>query len=101
MQNTGKPVDQGAEKTVGGKNASPGASSPGKNPRSTTPKDMAPSDASAKDETQRELALNEAAEDKHDEEMLDDAVEMTFPASDPIAVHPSDRHHANRNPGRP
>ena len=96
MQNRGKPVDQGAEKTVGGN------ASPDKNPRPMTPKDVAPADdATARDERRRQQALDEAAEDEHDEELLDDAVKMTFPASDPIAVHPSDRHHASRNPGRP
>lgn len=98
MQHTDKPVEQGTEKTAGG-SSSPGVSSPGKNPRSMTPKDVAPTDAAARDETQRRLALDEAAEDEHNEELLDDAVEMTFPASDPIAVHPSDRHHPPRNPG--
>lgn len=100
MQNSDKPVEQGRDKTAGGSSSS-SDSSQGKNPRSMTPKDVAQTDAAARDETQRQLALDEAAEDEHNEEMLDDAVEMTFPASDPIAVHPRNRHHANRNPGRP
>jgi hypothetical protein len=90
MQNIDKPVEHDTEKTAGG------SSSPGKNLRSMTPKDVAPTDAAARDERRRQLALDEVAKDEHDEAMLDDAVEMTFPASDPIAVHPSDRHHANR-----
>lgn len=93
MQNTGKPVENGAGKTAGR------SSSPGNNPRSMTPKDVAPTDAAARDEKQRQLALDEAARDEYEEEMLDDAVEMTFPASDPIAVSPRDRSHVDRNLG--
>jgi hypothetical protein len=55
-----------------------------------TPKDVAPGDASAKDVVERNVRSDDQAE--REEALLDDAIELTFPASDPIAV-PS---HASR-----
>ncbi|MES2537569.1 MAG: hypothetical protein V4632_17050 [Pseudomonadota bacterium] len=57
-------------------------SSPGNNSPSVTPKDVAPEDASAKDVVERKTNSDDPEE--KEEEMLDDAIEMTFPASDPI-----------------
>lgn len=59
-------------------------SSPGKNSRSMTPKDVSSKDAASKDITERHLASGER--DDREENLLDDAVDMTFPASDPTAV---------------
>jgi hypothetical protein len=59
-------------------------SSPGKNSRSMTPKDVSKKDAASKDLTERHLASGER--DEREESLLDDAVDMTFPASDPTAV---------------
>jgi hypothetical protein len=56
----------------------------GNNSRSMTPKDVSPQDASAKDLTERNI--NSSDPDEREEALLDDAVEMTFPASDPLAV---------------
>jgi hypothetical protein len=59
-------------------------SSHGINSRSVTPKDISPEDASAKDVTDRKIHSTDP--DEKEEALLDDAVEMTFPASDPPAV---------------
>lgn len=59
-------------------------SSFGRDSRSTTPKDVKSSTAAAKDVTDRKIASDDKEE--RQEEQLDDAVEMTFPASDPIAI---------------
>lgn len=59
-------------------------SSPGINSPSVTPKDVGPQDASSKDITERKITSPDP--DEKEEELLDDAVEMTFPASDPPAV---------------
>lgn len=74
-------------------NASPGNNSP-----SVTPKDVSPDAASAKDVTERKTCSDNIAE--QEEELLDDAVDMTFPASDPIAVaspETLEKHRASRN----
>lgn len=59
-------------------------SSHGNNSKSVTPKDVSPGDASHRDLKERNIA-SEDPEEKV-QEQLDDAVEMTFPASDPIAI---------------
>jgi hypothetical protein len=69
-------------------------SSPGNNSPSVTPKDVSPHDASAKDVTARKTCSDDP--DEREQEMLDDAVDMTFPASDPIAIPTPDS--AKRNP---
>jgi len=58
-------------------------SSQGINSASQTPKDVNPHDATSKDVTERKIC-SEDPEEK-EQEQLDDAVELTFPASDPIA----------------
>jgi len=69
--------------------------SPGDNSPSVTPKDVDAENASSKDVTARKIASADPAE--REEEQLDDAVDMTFPASDPIAIPTPD---ANRNKAR-
>lgn len=59
-------------------------SSHGNNSPVETPKDVGPQDASAKDVVERKVCSPDP--DEKEEEMLDDAVELTFPASDPPAV---------------
>lgn len=59
-------------------------SSPGKNSRSMSAKDANEKNASAKDAKERKIASKNVEEKT--EELLDDAVDMTFPASDPIAI---------------
>jgi hypothetical protein len=58
-------------------------SSHGTQSPSVTPKDVSRHDASAKDITERKTRSSNP--DEKEEELLDDAVDMTFPASDPIA----------------
>lgn len=73
-------------------------SSPGDNSPSVTPKDVSSKSASAKDVTQRKTCSDDVNE--QEEELLDDAVEMTFPASDPIAIptpEALEKRKANRN----
>ena len=73
-------------------NSSPGDQSP-----SVTPKDLSSKSVAAKDVIERKICSDDANE--QEEELLDDAVKMTFPASDPIAI-PSpetlERHKAQR-----
>jgi hypothetical protein len=51
---------------------------------SVTPKDVGPQDAASKDVVERKTTSDDP--DEKEQELLDDAVEMTFPASDPPAV---------------
>lgn len=59
-------------------------SSFGNNSASVTPKDVSPNDAASRDVVERKTASTDPGE--REEELLDDAVELTFPASDPVAV---------------
>lgn len=58
--------------------------SPGINSAAETPKDVTADDASSRDVTERKIASPD--DDEREEAQLDDAVELTFPASDPLAV---------------
>ena len=58
--------------------------SPGDNPLSVTPKDVTADDASSRDLVARHL--DSADPDEKQQELLDDAIELSFPASDPPAV---------------
>ncbi|HJV79385.1 hypothetical protein [Noviherbaspirillum sp.] len=69
-------------------------SSHGNNSKSVTPKDVSPQDASAKDVTERKTCSDDPEE--REQEMLDDAVDMTFPASDPIAIPSPDKEREKR-----
>jgi len=90
MPNLKKPA-----KTAKGKQTEEPTASPGDNSPSVTPKDVCAEDASSKDVTERKIASSDAAE--REEELLDDAVDMTFPASDPIAIPTPDK---NREKGK-
>lgn len=81
MSNLKRPPEQDEEKEP--------TSSPGDQSKSVTPKDVSPQDASAKDVKERKTCSDDP--DEKEEEMLDDAVESTFPASDPIAHTVSDK----------
>ncbi len=70
------------------------AASHGDNSKSVTPKDVSPQDASAKDVTERKMSSDNPEE--KEQEMLDDAVDLTFPASDPIAVPSIDKERERR-----
>lgn len=59
-------------------------SSPGTHSASVTPKDVTPQDASARDVVERKTDSPDA--DEKEQALLDDAVESSFPASDPPAV---------------
>lgn len=59
-------------------------SSMGNDSKSVTPKDVTAQDAAAHDVTERKTRSDDPEE--KEQEMLDDAVELTFPASDPIAI---------------
>lgn len=54
------------------------------NSASVTPKDVEPDKVSAKDVIERHLDSPDPEE--RQQEMLDDAIELTFPASDPLSV---------------
>ena len=58
-------------------------SSQGNNSAAETPKDLGPQDAASRDVTDRKICSSDQSE--KEEEQLDDAVELTFPASDPVA----------------
>ncbi len=57
--------------------------SPGDNPLSVTPKDVTPGDASARDLMARHLDSSDP--DEKLQALLDDAIDLSFPASDPPA----------------
>jgi hypothetical protein len=59
-------------------------SSHGINSPAVTPKDVGPQDAAHKDMVERKITS--ADPDEKQEELLDDAVELTFPASDPVPL---------------
>jgi len=59
-------------------------SSPGDQSASVTPKDVSKHCAAAKDMTERHLQSPDPEE--RQQELLDDAIELTFPASDPPAA---------------
>jgi hypothetical protein len=65
-------------------------SSHGDQSASVTPKDVASHEAASRDEVTRNTASPDP--DERQEAQLDDAVESTFPASDPVAVP----HHTTR-----
>ncbi|HEY0848246.1 MAG TPA: hypothetical protein VGE12_22955 [Noviherbaspirillum sp.] len=69
-------------------------SSSGNNSKSVTPKDVSAQDASARDVTERKVCSDDP--DEKEQEMLDDAVELTFPASDPIAIPSPDKEQRDR-----
>ena len=54
------------------------------NPVSVTPKDVEPGDATAQDQIERRLDSPDP--DEKQQELLDDAIELSFPATDPPAV---------------
>ena len=54
------------------------------NSLSITPKDVGPDRASAKDITER--CLDSPDPEVRQQALLDDAIDLTFPASDPLAV---------------
>jgi hypothetical protein len=58
-------------------------SSPGDNPVEIVPKDIPPDAAAARDATIRPTTSPDP--DEREEALLDEAIEETFPASDPIA----------------
>ena len=51
---------------------------------SVTPKDVNVRDASAQDMTQRDLQSDES--DQKQQDLLDEAIDLSFPASDPSAI---------------
>jgi hypothetical protein len=59
-------------------------SSPGDDSLTVTPKDVDPGFATARDQTVRRTTSPDP--DEREEAMLDEAIEETFPASDPIAM---------------
>lgn len=62
-------------------------SSHGDSPHDVTPKDITPQDATWEDRTARNL--NAGNEMKREEARIDEAIELTFPASDPVAELPA------------
>lgn len=66
-----------------GKKAAPEErSSQGNNSVAQTPKDVASDEAASRDVKERKIASTDPEE--REQEQLDDAVESTFPASDPL-----------------
>jgi hypothetical protein len=71
-------------------------SSHGDSPVEVTPKDITPDDASWADRTERKIASGD--KDERHEALHDEAVDLTFPASDPIAI-PTPRDDAKARAG--
>ncbi|RJF99869.1 hypothetical protein D3871_01465 [Noviherbaspirillum saxi] len=63
-----------------------------------TPKDVSAGDAAARDVRERKTRSADKAE--KEEEQIDDAVELTFPASDPIAIPKPETEADKRKAGR-
>lgn len=80
MSDSRNPSDEDSRK----KQSQQMPSSPGDDSKSVTPKDVSPQYASHRDLRERKITSRDP--DEKVQEQLDDAVEMTFPASDPIAV---------------
>lgn len=59
-------------------------SSPGKNSPAVTPKDVDSEHAASRDVVMRDIASPDP--EVREQAQLDDAIELTFPASDPVAV---------------
>lgn len=74
---------QQSKKTASGKTSAP--SSPGDSPVEMTPLESSPENATWKDRTPRNLQSDDM-EEKTDA-LLDEASDLSFPASDPIAVN--------------
>jgi len=78
------------------------SSSPGDASVAETPKDVSADNATARDRVQRNLSSDNL--DEREEALLDDAIELTFPASDPIAVpsyaQAQDKQHAGKRSTR-
>lgn len=72
------------------------SSSHGDSPVEVTPKDVTPHDASWADRTERKIASGNTEE--REDALLDEAVDLTFPASDPIAI-PAPRDDAKARAG--
>jgi hypothetical protein len=73
------------------------SSSHGNSPVAVTPKDITPDDASWADRTERKIASGNTEE--REDALLDEAVDLTFPASDPIAI-PAPRDDAKARSGQ-
>ena len=74
-------------------------SSHGNDSKSVTPKDVSSKDAASRDVRARKI--QSADKDEKEEEQIDDAVEMTFPASDPISVDPNSITRIEKAPEKP
>ena len=59
-------------------------SSPGRNSAAVTPKDVSSEHATSRDVVDRDITS--ADPEVREQAQLDDAIELTFPASDPLAV---------------
>lgn len=59
-------------------------SSQGNNSVSVTPKDLAPEDAASRDVTEHKMCSDDLEE--RAQALLDEAIEETFPASDPVSI---------------
>lgn len=68
----------------GGQKVSKERSSHGNDSPAETPKDLAPHEAGSRDVVERNITSSDP--DEKQQAQLDDAVELTFPASDPLAV---------------
>ena len=62
------------------------SSSQGLSSRAMTPKDITPDDASWADRQERDIHADDC--ERREDALLDDAIELSFPASDPIAELP-------------
>ena len=62
-------------------------SSPGDSPKEMTPKDITPSDAAWSDLKERNISSGDTVQ--REELLLDEAIELSFPASDPTAELPA------------
>ena len=76
-------LNRSSEKDNKGQAVEP-VSSHGTQSRSETPKDLAPEDAASRDLTEHKLDSKDIEEKA--QALLDEAIEETFPASDPVSI---------------
>lgn len=80
QKNQSKPEQDKAAEAAAGAQCCPHED----NSASVTPKDVEPDKVTAKDVIERHLDSQDP--DERQQELLDDAIELTFPASDPLSV---------------
>lgn len=76
--------EQAAPQSESNKPSTKLPSSPGDSPRVMTPHEVLPDHAAWRDRTERKISADD--EETRVDALLDEAIDLSFPASDPIAI---------------